>query len=84
MDKKDLRKHEFIGLEVEIVEAKNQSLKEIKGKIIDETKNTFTIKNHSVKKVLKNQITLLIKMKNQTHTIDGSTLLQRPEDRLKK
>ena len=84
MLKKDLIRHEFIGLEVEVIQAKNPSLIGIKGKIIDETKNTFTIKDHKTKKILKAQVTLLIKMGNETIKIEGNVLVNKSEDRLKK
>jgi len=83
MLKRDLLRHEFIGLDVEVIKAKNQSLIGIQGKIIDETKNTFTIKGKTTKKILKAQVTLLIKMK-QPMIIEGTSLLNRSEDRLKK
>jgi len=39
MLKKDLIRHEFIGLEVEVIQAKNPSLIGIKGKIMSEDKS---------------------------------------------
>lgn len=69
-------KHELIGSEAEIIGSKNSTLIGIKGKIIDETKNTITIQN---KKILKSHITL--KIKNQV--IQGKDLVGKPEDRLK-
>ena len=41
-----MNKHqqEFIGKQIEIIESDNKEQKNIKGKIIDETKNTFKIK----------------------------------------
>ena len=84
MLKKDLMRHEFIGLEMNIIDAKNSSLKGMKGKIIDETKNTFTIKNHTMKKIIKGQVIFTVKIKHQTFTFEGATLLDKSEDRLKK
>ena len=62
MDQKELLKSELIGKYVVVVESSNKSLKNTKGKIIDETKNffiinTITTKNNKqkIKKVLKNQ-----------------------------
>jgi len=70
-------KEELIGSEAEVISSKNPTLVGTKGKIIDETRNTITIKN---KKILKSHVTL--KIKNQT--IEGKNLVGRPEDRLKK
>lgn len=72
-----LKKAELIGLTAEIVESTNKSLIGIKGKIIDETKNTLTI---GEKKVPKSQVMLKINEK----IINGKSLVGKPEDRLKK
>ena len=78
-------KEELIGKEVFIVSSKNKSLEGIKGKIIDETKNTITIKTSSkIKKILKNQVKLELKIKNKIIKINGKEIQQRPEDRIKK
>ncbi len=77
-------KKELIGLPIEILEAKNKSLIGIKGIIIDETRNTITIKNHSVKKIIKNQVILKIKFNKKIIEIDGKLLLNKPEERIKK
>ncbi|MEK6934486.1 MAG: ribonuclease P protein subunit [Nanoarchaeota archaeon] len=76
-----ITRHELIGLKVEITNSANSSLKGIKGKIIDETKNTITIEtknNH--KKIIKSQV----KMKINNKEIDGTDLVGRPEERIKK
>ena len=63
MNPKDLIRHELIGLDVEVVKAKNHSLEGIKGKIIDETKNTLIIKQKDkMKKILKAQATFNLKV----------------------
>ena len=81
----DVLKYEFVGLDVEIVKSKNKTLEGIKGKIIDESRNTFTIKTENkTKKILKNQIKMMIKIKKNRLIIDGKLLVGRPEDRLKK
>jgi ribonuclease P protein subunit POP4 len=85
MNKKDLIRHELIGLNTEIVKAKNPTLVGLKGKIIDETKNTMTIKRkNKMKKVLKDQAVFNLKVGNKTFQVDGKVLVGRPEDRLKK
>lgn len=85
MNKKDIIRHELIGLNTEIVKAKNPSLVGIKGKIIDETKNTITIKQkEKMKKILKEQAVLNLKVGNKVFQINGKLLVGRPEDRLKK
>ena len=81
----DIIRHELIGLNAEIVEAKNKSLVGLKGKIIDETKNLLIIQSKKgEKKVLKDQVTLKLKMKDKKFKLEGKLLVGKPEDRLKK
>jgi len=84
-DVKDITRHELIGLNVEIVESKNKSLIGLKGKIIDETKSLLLIQSDKgVKKVLKDQVTINIQMKDKKVQLEGKLLVGKPEDRLKK
>ncbi len=84
-DLKDLARHELIGLEVEVINPKNSSLKGIKGKIIEETKNTLRIKtNNKIKMIQKNQVKLKIDFRKKEIIIDGSLFIGKPEDRIKK
>ncbi|MEK6973904.1 MAG: ribonuclease P protein subunit [Nanoarchaeota archaeon] len=78
-------KHELIGLYAEIIASKNKSLIGIRGKIINESKYTLTVRTNSKpKKILKNQVKMkLIMDKNET-VINGSDLIGRAEERLKK
>ncbi|MBD3312086.1 ribonuclease P protein subunit [archaeon] len=76
-----VKKLNLIGKKVKIVSAANKALKGIKGRIIDETKNTLTIETEDkIKKVLKKEVKLRI----NTAIIDGEELIGRPEERLKK
>ena len=78
-------RNEIIGLPIEIIGAKNPSLVGLKGMIIDETQNTITIKIKKLtKKLIKNQIKMKIKFNNEEITLDGSALVGRPEERIKK
>ena len=73
-------KKELIGLDIEIAKAANNSLVGIKGRVIDETKNTLLIKTgKGEKRVIKKQATFLIKGSE----IDGKKLAKRPEERIK-
>ena len=85
MHKRDIPRRELIGLEAEVADATNGSQKGIKGIIVDETKKTLIIEQEKTKKtLLKNQITLKIKMDGILVRIDGKALLGRSEDRVKK
>ena len=81
----DIVRSELIGLEVEVVNAKNKSLIGLKGLIVNETKNMLSLEKEGViKKVIKSQVTLNIILEGKTFQIDGKVLVGRPEDRLKK
>lgn len=85
MHPKNIVRHELIGLNIEIVKAKNPSLIGIKGKIIDESKNILTIETQSkIKKILKDQATFNIELKDHVVQVEGKLLLGKPEDRIKK
>ena len=85
MHKRDMPRRELIGLEVEVVDATNKSLKGIKGVIIGETKNTLVIEHENTSKtVLKEQVTLDIRMDGNIVRMDGKMLLGRSEERVKK
>lgn len=73
-------KDELIGSVIEVVGSKNKTLLGLKGKIIDETKNTITIKNGKTKKLMKSHVQIKINNK----IIEGKSLQKRPEDRIKK
>jgi ribonuclease P protein subunit POP4 len=78
---KDIRRHELIGLPVMITKSSNPTLVGIEGEVIDETKNTLKIRTESgVKQVLKDICTFDF----EGVQIEGSEILGRPENRLKK
>jgi len=77
---------EFIGLEVEVVRSTHQGYVGIKGKVLDETKNTFLILHDGRRKrIPKAHSTFRVHLPDGTIVdIDGVLLIGRPEDRLKK
>ncbi len=82
---KYLPKHELIGLEVEIIDAKIENYKGIHGIVIDETKNTLKIKTEKgVKTVIKEFCTFLFYINGFIVKIDGKLLKGRPWERIKK
>ncbi|MDP4012766.1 MAG: ribonuclease P protein subunit [Candidatus Nanoarchaeia archaeon] len=85
MGLKEYRKYGLIGRNIEIVEAKNKSLVGLKGKVVDETKNTLIIETKDREKsVLKEQVKLLINFKKEKIKADGKIFVGRPEERIKK
>lgn len=83
---KEIVRYELIGLKVEVTESKNKSLIGIKGTIIDETKNMIIIEleDKTIKKIIKDQVTIKLKLKNHTVQVNGQLLVGRPEERIKK
>lgn len=77
----ELLKHEFIGLFVEVVNAKNKVLIGLKGKVVDETRNMLVVGD---KKLIKEEVVLEVQFNNQKMRVDGKKLVGRPEDRIKK
>ena len=77
-----MMKHELIGHEIKVTENNNKTCIGMVSKIIDETKNTLTIRtqNKETKKLIKDQITF--KINNQI--IKGKDITFRPEDRTKR
>ncbi len=84
MKSSKLFNQELVGADCEITGAKNASLKGIKGRIINETRNTLTIKTGKGEKtVLKQQVTIMAEINNKKFRIDGAEIDARPEDRAK-
>jgi ribonuclease P protein subunit POP4 len=74
-------KREFIGMHTHVVRATDPRLENLRGDILDETKNLFVIETScGVKKVPKRCATFDIK----GVTVDGKQIAFRPEDRVRK
>jgi ribonuclease P protein subunit POP4 len=82
----DVIRGEFIGTETKVAKSRHAGYVGLSGKIIDETRNTFTILHEGKrKKVVKNSAVFHFKFPDGTIVeIDGKLLVGRPEDRLKK
>ena len=76
---------EFLGLELTIVKSLNSSTVGLTGKVVNETRNTFTIlQNGEQKVVIKDTSVFGLLMTDGTVVeIDGKTIMGRPEDRIK-
>ena len=78
--------HEFIGLKVQVSGENNKSLN-LKGIIIDETKNTIKIEgiDNAERVIPKKGSVFVFEIPNgEKIEIDGDILSIRPEDRIKK
>jgi ribonuclease P protein subunit POP4 len=81
MVKKLIFPNELIGEQIEVVKSTNRAHLNLRGKIIDETKNTIKIETQSgVKRLLKNNVTFKLK---SGKVLLGKDLVKRSEDRIK-
>ena len=82
----DIIREEFIGAESRIAGSQHPDYVGINGRVIDETKNTFTILYAGkAKNIVKGSAVFSFKFSDGTVVeIDGKLLVGRPEDRLKK
>ncbi len=84
MKNKKTFNQELVGANCEIIGAKNASLKGMKGTIINETRNTITIKtSEGNKTAIKRQVTIMAEINNKKIRIEGAEIDARPEDRAK-
>ena len=81
----NIYRHELIGLKATIEGISCHGSSMIQGVIIDETKNMFTIMHKAGKmKIPKHKLRLHLTLPNQHKVVlDGSRLINRPEDRIK-
>ena len=80
-------RHELIGLKVEVALSYHVGFKGIKGKVVDETRNTIKIEDDegNEKTVPKKAVTFHFKLPDGKKVeIEGKILVARPEDRIKK
>lgn len=85
--KPSIIQHEFIGFESKVVNSSNPDIVGITGKVVDETRNTFTILNKDGEKKIVIKDTAIIEFVTLDGTvveIDGKVIMGRPEDRIKK
>lgn len=83
--RKNILKHEFIGLWVEIIKSTNKAQIGLKGKIVDETKNTIKIETRKGEKIIqKNGTIFKIKFPRGSVVVNGNEINVRPEDRIRK
>lgn len=73
-------KKEIIGKMIEVIQARNEDLVGIAGRIVDETKNSIVVQAGDGRKtVLKAECTFRI----DGEVVEGDDLAARPEDRVK-
>lgn len=79
-------RHELIGLRARVAKSTDPSQKGVSGKIVDETFNTIVIETKNGEKRLpKENCVFVVRLPDSTRVeIDGSVIIGRPEDRIKK
>jgi len=77
--------HELIGHDVQIVTSSDGRYNGKFARIVDETKNTFTITIQGEERIIPKKGTVLaMTIENEKVNVDTSNLRFRPEDRIKK
>jgi len=85
MNEKKLARDELIGQKVTIKDCSDPEWNNTTGVIIDETKNMFLIEvDEKRKKIAKKIAKFQFEVDDEKIIIDGSKILYRPEDRIKK
>jgi ribonuclease P protein subunit POP4 len=81
----NITRHELIGLDTRISGGSNKSQKRIKGIITDETRNTLTLNQKGVDKIIaKGEASFIFNLGGTLVEVEGRDLIGRPEDRVKK
>jgi ribonuclease P protein subunit POP4 len=82
----EIIRDEFIGTEAKVSKSKHIDYLGLSGKIVDETRNTFTILDGGERKVIgKSSAVFRLSLHDGAVVeVDGKLLTGRPEDRLKK
>jgi ribonuclease P protein subunit POP4 len=82
----DIIRYEFIGTEAEVACSAHRGYIGLRGKVIDETRNTFTMLHNGKRKIVVKDSSVFHFMfpDGTVVEIDGKLLVGRPEDRLKK
>ena len=83
--KHNIFKHELIGKTATVKSAHDKRYVDMKGRIVDETKNTITLDVTGTEKMVPKKGTVLtIELKKGSVDVDCGKLTYRPEDRIKK
>jgi ribonuclease P protein subunit POP4 len=79
-------KQEFIGLQAKVFKSTNSSCVGLLGRVIDETRDTFTVERKGKQKIIIKEPSLFhfVLSNGIKIEVDGKSLVGRPEDRVKK
>ncbi len=83
--KEDYLRLPFIGREIEVIKSSDPKKQGVKGKIVDETKNTFVIRTEKKDVVIpKKDNRFKIWFEDAVLEVEGKIITQRPYDRIKR
>jgi len=82
----EIVRSEFIGIQAGVARSRHHECVGVSGKIVDETKNTFTLlQGGKARMIAKDSALFRFKFPDgEVVELDGKLLMGRPEDRLKK
>ncbi len=80
----NLRKHELIGLQVEVLHATDPSQRSVTGRVVDETRNLLVIETGGVERRIPKQGSRFRFAIQGGVEVEGDEIRFRPEDRVKK
>ena len=84
INQNNILRHELIGLDTEVSKSLNPLKIGIKGKVMDETQQTLTIRTKKGdKKVLKSISNFIFKANKESFNVKGIKLVKRPWERVK-
>ena len=89
--KKNLRQHELIGLQAEVIDASNKANIGLKGTVVNETQKTLTLQTENQKaqtlskRVFKRGSKFKVKLPDEKEVeLDGDEIAFRPWERISK
>ena len=80
----NLRKHELIGLEVEVVQSTDPTQSRMKGRVVDETRNMLVVEVQGQEKRIPKHGTRFRFDVQGGLEVEGDDIHFRPEDRVRK
>ena len=82
----NITRHELIGLDAKVEEDSNLNNLSISGEVVDETREILVIREKGKDKRIakRNAVFIFLTPQCETIRVEGSTILGRPEDRVKK
>ena len=76
--------HELIGIEIEVLNDNNLENVGIRGKVVDETMKTLVIRGNGTYRIAKENAIFKFLLDGITVKVEGKSLIDRPEDRVKR